>query len=139
MVRRLFPLALPLALCAMAQSPEIYKTRLAPVAIDKAMGTRVTGSGMAEASLAGSKLIVSGSFEGLSSPATAAHIHQGSMTGVRGPVALNLTVTKAEAGKISGAFDLTPEQIESLKQGKWYVQIHSEKAPEGNLWGWLLK
>jgi len=41
-------------------------------------------------------------------------------------------------GTLSGSFDLTPDQIESLKKGKWYVQIHSEKAPDGNLWGWLL-
>ena len=39
----------------------------------------------------------------------------------------------------AGPFDLTPEQIESLERGRWYVQIHSQKGPDGNLWGWLLK
>jgi hypothetical protein len=23
--------------------------------------------------------------------------------------------------------------------GRFYIQLHSEKAPEGNLWGWLLR
>jgi hypothetical protein len=26
-----------------------------------------------------------------------------------------------------------------LRKGMVYVQIHSEGAPDGNLWGWLLK
>ena len=45
-------------------------------------------------------------------------------------------------GKISGEIDLTPQQLESLKQGKLYVQLHTAKGvpPDGStLWGWLLK
>lgn len=127
------------ALSALAQSPETFKTRLAPVAIDAAMKATIAGSGSATATLAGSKFTVNGTFEGLKSNATMAHIHQGTAPGVRGPKLLDLTVTKAMNGTLSGTFDLTPEQTESLKKGKWYVQIHSEKAPEGNLWGWLLQ
>ena len=26
----------------------------------------------------------------------------------------------------------------ALRQGRVYVQVNSQKAPEGNLWGWLL-
>jgi hypothetical protein len=57
---------------------------------------------------------------------------------VRGPKILDLAVSKDMNGSISGSLDLTPEQVDALKKGKWYVQIHSEKAPDGNLWGWLL-
>ena len=127
------------ALSALAQSPETFKTRLAPVAIDASMKATIAGSGSATATLAGSKFTVNGTFEGLKSNATMAHIHQGTAPGVRGAKLLDLTVTKAMNGTLSGSFDLTPEQTESLKKGKWYVQIHSEKAPEGNLWGWLLQ
>ena len=42
-------------------------------------------------------------------------------------------------GTISGTFDLTPDQIDALKKGRFYVQIHSEGAPNGHLLGWLLK
>jgi len=122
-----------------AQSAETFKTRLAPVAIDMAMKTNIAGLGAATATLTGSKLVVTGSFEGLKSNATMAHIHQGSAAGVRGPKLLDLDVTKATSGSIAGSFDLTPEQLDALKKGRWYVQIHSEKAPDGNLWGWLLK
>ena len=128
-----------LAGSALAQSGETYKTRLAPVAIDGATKGTITGLGSATAVLNGSKLTVSGTFEGMKSNATMAHIHQGSAAGVRGPKLLDLTVSKAMSGELSGSFDLTPQQVERLKKGNWYVQIHSEKAPEGNLWGWLFK
>jgi hypothetical protein len=51
-------------------------------------------------------------------------------------------VTKATNGTISGGVALNPEQLASLKQGRLYIQVHSEKgvAPDGsNLWGWLLQ
>jgi CHRD domain len=124
---------------AVAQSPVTFKTRLAPVAIDAAMKTNIAGSGSATATLVGSKLTINGTFEGLKSNATMAHIHQGSAAGVRGAKLLDLTVTKAMNGTLSGSFDLTPEQTDNLKKGKWYIQIHSEKAPDGNLWGWLMQ
>ncbi len=131
-------LVLLLAINALAQPPETFKTRLAPVAIDAAMKSTIAGTGSATATLTGTKFTVNGTFEGLKSNATMAHIHQGSAAGVRGPKFLDLTVTKSMSGTFSGSFDLTPDQIEALKKGKWYVQIHSEKAPDGNLWGWLL-
>jgi hypothetical protein len=28
--------------------------------------------------------------------------------------------------------------VEALKAGRFYIQLHSERAPDGNLWGWLL-
>ena len=140
MRKSIFALAMAslFALSAGAQSPETFKTRLAPVAIDASMKGRVAGTGSATATLAGSKFTVNGTFEDMKSNATMAHIHQGTAPGVRGAKLLDLTVTKASSGTLSGSFDLTPDQIESLKKGRWYVQIHSEKAPEGNLWGWLM-
>ncbi len=123
---------------ALAQGTELFKTRLSPVAMDATMRASVAGSGSVSGRLTGSRLAVGGSFEGLLSPATLAQVHQSAMTGVRGPVVFDLTVTKATSGAIAGSFDLTPEQSEMLGKGRLYVQIHSEKAPDGNLWGWLL-
>jgi hypothetical protein len=102
----------------------------------------VTGKGTATATLAGRKLSIAGSFEGLAAPATIARLHGGIAKGARGAAIADLTITKAASGTLSGSLDLTQEQIESLRQGKLYVQIHSEKgvAPDGsNLWGWFLK
>ena len=126
------------AMSALAQQ-ETYKLRLAPVAADIAMRENIAGSGLVTATLAGSKLTLNGTFEGMKGNATGAHIHQGSAAGVRGREVLTLTVTKAMSGNLSGSFNLTPEQLDTLKKGRWYVQIDSEKTTEGNLWGWLWK
>jgi len=121
-----------------AQTEEKFHTRLAPVSLDASMRANVAGTGLASAVLNGTKLTVTGTFEGLRSPATVAHLHLSRVAGVRGPVVFDLNVSPATSGTISGSFDLSADQIESLKKGRFYIQIHSEKAPDGNLWGWLM-
>jgi hypothetical protein len=56
---------------------------------------------------------------------------------MRGPSVLELTASKGTSGTISGSLELTPQQVEALDKGSLYIQLHSEKAPEGNLRGWL--
>ncbi len=132
-------LAVPLA----AQAPETYKVRLSPVPIEAQTRANIAGVGSATATLVGAKLSIAGSFEGLRSSATNAKLHQGPVTGVRGPAILDVTIAHSASGKTSGtinaSLDLAPQQIESLKKGRLYIQIDSEKAPDGNLWGWLLR
>jgi hypothetical protein len=123
-----------------AQTAEMFKARLSPVPINISMMSTIAGSGSLTATLQGKQLTIQGSFEGLRSPATTAQIRRGPK-GIRGPVIPNfeLAVTKAEKGTVSGTLELTPDQIADLRNGRWYVQIQSERAPDGNLWGWLLK
>jgi len=122
-----------------AQTPQTFKTRLSPVPIDAQLAPVITGYGSVSAVLNGTKLTVSGTFEGMHSPATAAHLHESKMTGVRGVMIHELTVSKAVSGSVSGSVDLTPAEVEALRKGLLYVVVHSEGAPDGNLWGWLLK
>jgi hypothetical protein len=122
-----------------AQAPETFKTRLSPVPVDAKTRADVTGVGSVTATLVGAKLSITGSFEGLRSQALDAKVHQGQATGVRGPAILDVSVPHATSGAVSATLDLTPQQIESLKKGRLYLQIDSEKAPDGNLWGWLLR
>jgi hypothetical protein len=126
-----------------AQTGEKFTARLAWVptagAADRA---NVTGKGSATGTLAGRKLTINGTFEGLAAPATVARLHQGIAKGARGNPIVDLMVTKATSGMLSGSVDLTQAQVDSLRQGKLYIQLHSEKgvAPDGsNLWGWFLK
>jgi len=121
------------------QSQETFKVRLSPVPIETGLRNSVTGKGSATATLAGTRLSINGTFEGLQTPATVARLHSGRVTGVRGPAVVDLTVQRGVNGTISGSIVLTPEQIDNLRKGRLYIQIHSEKASEGNLWGWLLK
>ena len=129
-----------LAVVAAAQPPKAFKTRLAPVPIDVSMQATVAGSGSVSAVLTGTKLAVTGTFDGLKSPATIAQIHKSPVRGVRGPNVFDLTVSKTDAssGTIAGTLDLTAIQVADLEKGRLYVQLHREKAPDGNLWGWLM-
>jgi len=129
-----------------AQSGEKLKGRLAPVpALVDGKGippASVAGVGSASATLTGRKLTVTGSFEKMASAATEAHLCLGPITGARGESVFDLTVTKTGDGKsgtVAGTFDLTPQQVDALRKGRFYIQIHSEGVPKGHLVGWLLK
>jgi len=134
------------AFAGLAQAPQTYKARfsIVPVANAAARSTidesaTVFAAGNATGTLAGTKLTVAGTFEGFKAPASIAQIRTGPAMGVRGPVLFDLTVTKATKGTISGTFDLTPAQVDLLKNNRLYIQIHNQDTPEGALWGWFLK
>ena len=126
--------------CALAaQTQQSFKARLSPVAVDAQLVNVITGHGAVTAVLSGTKLTVTGTFEGMHSAATVAHLHQSIAMGVPGPVIHELTVSKGMDGTISGSANLTPAEVDALRKGLIYVMVHSTGAPDGNLWGWLLK
>ena len=122
---------------AQAQTPA-YRARLSVVPIDVAMQATIAGSGSATATLKGATLTITGNFTGLKTAATVARVHRGPRTAMRGPAIGDLTVTAATSGTISGTLDLSKQHVDDLAAGRLYLQLHSEKAPDGNLWGWLL-
>lgn len=129
---------LMLACTAGAQDSQVFAARLAPVPLDVQNRGQVTGSGTGSAVLAGKRLRVTGSFAGLQAPATVAHLHLGPALGIRGGPVLDLVVDQAAAGDFSGEWELTTDQLQALHDGRLYIQVHSQIAPAGNLWGWLL-
>jgi len=139
----LFVLLAVASVSVSGQSGDKYSIRFGRIPVANAReGAAITGRGAATATLAGTRLTINGSFEGLSSPATVARLHRGVAKGARGPALGDLAVSKGPSGTVSGAIDLRPEDVADLRLGRLYVQIHSEKglAPDGsNLWGWLLK
>jgi hypothetical protein len=125
-------LASPLA----AQTPQ-YRARLAMVPTDLAMQTAIAGLGSATATVKGTTLTINGSFSGLRTPATVVRVHRSAKPGMRGAAIGELTATADTSGTISGSIELTKEQMADLAAGRLYIQLHSQKAPDGNLWGWL--
>jgi hypothetical protein len=121
-----------------AFAADTYQANLGPMPLDAANRINMLGRGDATATLDGKMLTVSGTFDGLPSPATAAHLMVGAAIGVPGTEALDLTVSQAASGAVSGKLTLNAQQAAAFRTGKLYVQIDSQKAPAGNLWGWLL-
>jgi hypothetical protein len=131
-------LALVVLTAASAAQTAPYRARLSPVPLDIAMQATIAGSGSVTATLKGTTLTLNGTFTGLKTPATVARVHRGPKTAMRGPAIGDLTATAATNGTITGSIELTTAQAGDLAAGRLYVMVHSQKAPEGNLWGWLL-
>jgi hypothetical protein len=81
-----------------------------------------------------------GVFGGLTTIATAAHVHAGAV-GVNGPVILPLTILPggSTSGALIGVFaaPLTPNQVNGLFAENWYVNVHTSSFPGGEIRGQL--
>lgn len=119
-----------------AQAAKTFRTRLSPVPV-AAFNVNIVGSGSVTATLSGNTLSVNGTYDGLASPATGAKIFKSPKPGIRGEALLDLKVSGGTTGTIAGQFTLTPAQVQEVSASRYYVQLASEKAAEGNLWGWL--
>ena len=125
-------------LCGTAAAQERFSARITMVPIEMSMRATVTGGGAASATLDGRHLVVTGQFSGMQSAATEAQLRIGPVTGVRGAVSHTLVVEPGTEGRIEGDFELDPAEVEALRSGRFYIQVNSQGAPEGNLWGWFL-
>jgi hypothetical protein len=76
-------------------------------------------------------------YSGLSGPPTMAHFHGPAKAGANAaPV---ITLASPLASPIKGEATLTPEQANDLKNGLWYLNIHTAQHPPGEVRGQLLK
>jgi hypothetical protein len=121
-----------------APREEHFQTRLSPIAMDLLTRDSVAGVGRATAVLSNDTLTLSGVFEGLPTAVTSANLHQGIAVGARGQLAFKLAVSGSRQGVINGSVRLSKDQAAALRSGRMYVQLQSEGAPDGHLWGWLL-
>jgi len=106
--------------------------------LDEATKKNMLGRGDATAVWDGKALTVTGTFAGLTSPAIKAHLIIGSYIGVPGTESLDLTASPATSGTVTGQLSLNSRQAAAFRTGKTYVQIDTQNAPTGTLWGWLL-
>ncbi len=115
-----------------------YEAELDPTPFDATTRADVIGSiGNVTATLDGNVLSVQGNFSAMTSPATGASVRIGLAKGVPGEAIGKLIADHAPSGAVSGTVTLTQDQIGALQRQALYVRIDSEKAPEGNLQGWL--
>lgn len=130
-----------LLVCASAWAPARaadYEAQMDPAPFDATSRADIIGSiGQVSATLTGNTLTVNGTFKDLTSPAIAASVRIGLLKGVLGDAIGPLTVSRMTQGTVSGLVQLNAAQIEALNREAIYIRIDSEKAPEGNLQGWL--
>lgn len=126
-----------------------FSGTLEPITDDQGESAAGTGTGFLYSVLdyypEGPKLMVNGTFEGMSSPATVAHLHRATngpddpAGPTPGPKVFDLVVSEGTAGTLNGSFWISEEQAEELREGWYYVQVHSQENPVGALRGWLVQ
>ena len=73
---------------------------------------------------------------GLSGTATMVHFHGPASRGEKGGVQLWLSKQGSVVeGRVAGQATLTPEQAEQFTAGRWYVNVHTQANPGGEIRG----
>ncbi len=104
---------------------------------EKPTAVTTSATGTATAEISGTTVTVAGSYTGLGGPATLAHIHGPADINVAAGVVCPLTVPAAASGTIGGSCTFTTEQIQQLKDGLMYVNLHTAANPGGEIRGQL--
>jgi alcohol dehydrogenase (cytochrome c) len=131
-----FAFAVSALLGPSASAQETYRARLSPMPVNAQTVRTITGLGQVRATLDGNRLTITGEYRGMSSSATAAHVHLAAPT-MAGPVAAPLQMTGGQAGQLSGSITLNADQLAALRNESLYVQVHTERNPNGELRGWI--
>jgi hypothetical protein len=98
-----------------------------------------TGSGTVVLDDVADTMKVDLSWQGLTGPALAAHIHGPGAPGTNAPILFPFTgVTAAVSGSIpEQTISITPAQIADLEAGLYYMNIHTAMFPAGEIRGQL--
>jgi hypothetical protein len=79
------------------------------------------------------------SYSGLSGPATMAHFHGPAMQGKNAPPVVWLSEKGAAVSDpIKGQATLTPEQAQQMTAGEWYINVHTQANPGGEIRGQVM-
>ena len=98
------------------------------------VSTPASGTGLAILNQAEDTLNVTLTFQDLVAPQTVAHIHGPAAPGVPASPVIDLPL-----GQISAMdFPITPQEVEWLKAGLLYFNVHSETYPNGEIRGQII-
>jgi hypothetical protein len=75
-------------------------------------------------------------YSGLTGPAVAAHFHGPAAPGANAGIAVPIPDIKSGS---KGSAKLTDAQIADLQAGKWYVNVHTQANPGGEIRGQVLR
>jgi hypothetical protein len=96
-----------------------------------------TGTAMLELDTATKVVHYTLIYDGLSSPPIKVHLHGPKEEGMKAPAVLD-EHSDHPTSPITGTVTLTDRQVEELKAGQLYVNVHSQNYPDGEIRGWLV-
>jgi hypothetical protein len=102
-------------------------------------GSAAKGFGIVTLNDAETEIRFSLTFFGLGSNQAASHIHGAGAMGANAPILFNIGSTGASNGTFTALTQaVTPSQVQQLKSGLWYFNVHSDNLPNGEIRGQIL-
>lgn len=141
-MKALRPLQFALALCVLASSAAFADTVALKADLEPSseVPPRVSkGHGMLNATFDTSTKALNWTitYEGLTTPVTAAHFHGPAPVGQNAGV--QVPIPKGElASPIKGSATLNDKQVTDLMAGQWYFNVHTQQNPSGEIRGEVL-
>ncbi|CAG9206501.1 CHRD domain-containing protein [Paraburkholderia tropica] len=141
-MKALRPLQFALALCVLASSAAFADTVALKANLEPSseVPPRVSkGHGVLNATFDTSTKSLNWTitYEGLSTPVTAAHFHGPAPVGQNANV--QVPIAKGElASPIKGSATLNDKQVTELMAGQWYFNVHTQQNPSGEIRGQVL-
>lgn len=131
----LFVAALMVAFAPAASAEQDYKAKLNGKQEVPAVDTKASGTAKLEVK---KDMSISGSIKTQGIKAIAAHIHEGAV-GKTGGVAIALTQKADNQWVVPDGSKLTSAQMDALKAGNLYVNVHSDAHKDGEIRGQIKK
>ena len=126
--------ALALAGCGMMGSKSPAGTMTVPLSGQNEVPPNASGgSGTGKVELDGNVIKWTITYSGTSGPITAGHFHGPATAGANAGVVVPFAGPLASP--IVGSATLTPAQADQVKQGLWYINLHTAANPGGELRG----
>jgi hypothetical protein len=126
-----------LALASIAAAETVFVAQLNGAHVTPANNSAGNGFAVVVVNDAGDQVRVRVKFSALGSQNSVGHIHGGS-AGESGPVLFSLIFGNAPGTgneNQSQSFIVTPSQVQQLRNGQWYFDIHSANFPNGEIRG----
>jgi hypothetical protein len=112
-------------------------------ASERPQSVQTSGRGQGLFLLVGNQLHMNVNYSGLSTVASASHIHGPASTAAAAGVMLDLQPLHsgafASSGNFAGALQLSPAQLAALLDGLAYVNIHTANNPGGEIRGQIVR
>jgi len=130
-----------LAAVPAAQAPAemvVYKAGLRDTAEAPPVETAGSGTAVVNADFRTGQLSWQVVYTGLSGSAIGAHIHCGAPAGANAQIAVPLGAPPNLGSPIQGSGGMTDAQMQQLRSGLCYVNVHTEKNKPGEIRGQLI-
>jgi CHRD domain len=135
-----FAIMLSLAGAGVARAdPASFKVELTGAQSAPAVDTSGTGTAQLTYDPATRVVTWNITYSGLSTPATMAHFHGPAKAGQNAPPVIWLSKQGSPpANPMTGSATLTPEQAKQFSDGEWYINVHTQTHPAGEIRGQVI-